>query len=176
MRLFVAVAVPEPLKKRLIKASMELSAFGVRPVGENQMHITIAFMGSVDPKRIDDVIAALHSIGHKKFDCSISGIGTFNGKVVFAKVESGYGDLRGMHEEFSKSLANGIKIDNKGYSPHLTLGRATPKTEIEKMLRFVQSNSGLEFGSFACNEIRLYSSEETPSGHMHREITSRMLG
>jgi hypothetical protein len=51
---------------------------GVRWQEEDQLHLTLRFIGEVDRHQASDVAAALGSIHHPRFTVGLSGIGSFD--------------------------------------------------------------------------------------------------
>ncbi len=59
MRLFVAVPVPDPLAARLEAAVAALALAGVRTTARSHLHVTLHFLGEVDPARVPALTTAL---------------------------------------------------------------------------------------------------------------------
>src|SRR5579883_1008800 len=62
-RLFVGIPLDDPTRRALTAASRSLEAAGLRAKFElaEKLHVTLAFLGSVDAERVDDLIAALRT-------------------------------------------------------------------------------------------------------------------
>lgn len=59
MRLFVAISLPEPLAARLETAAAALGVAGLRTTPHEQVHVTLHFLGAVDPARVPALTDAL---------------------------------------------------------------------------------------------------------------------
>jgi 2'-5' RNA ligase len=78
IRLFVAVELPETVRDRLL--TLEGGVPGARWVNEDQMHLTLRFIGEVDDNVANDVDDALSGIRAPGFELELSGVGEFGGK------------------------------------------------------------------------------------------------
>ena len=74
-RLFVAIRPPRPIRERLMAAMGGIS--GARWQSDDQLHLTLRFIGEVDRHRAGDVHAALGAIRHPALEIALNGIGTF---------------------------------------------------------------------------------------------------
>src|SRR4028118_2034772 len=75
-RLFVAIRPPASIRARLLSAMGGIS--GARWQTDDQIHLTLRFIGEVDRHAARDIDAALASIHHPRFDIALSGLGTFH--------------------------------------------------------------------------------------------------
>src|SRR5881392_1763254 len=74
-RLFVAIRPPEPVRDLLIDAMDDSPDF--RWQDDEQLHLTLRFIGEVDRPIADDIAAALTRIHAERFDLCIAGVGRF---------------------------------------------------------------------------------------------------
>ena len=72
-RLFVAIRPPAAIRAILLGAMGGIS--GARWQDEDQLHLTLRFIGEVDRHRADDVHAALGAVHQAPFEIALSGIG-----------------------------------------------------------------------------------------------------
>ena len=80
MRLFVAIRPPAPVRDALLDAMDERP--GVRWQDEDQLHLTLAFLGEVDPRVEQDLVDSLAAIRLPPFEVTIRGVGHFEHKGV----------------------------------------------------------------------------------------------
>jgi 2'-5' RNA ligase len=59
VRLFVAVPLPDPLAARLEAAAAALAVAGLRTTAREHLHVTVHFLGAVEPARVPALTAAL---------------------------------------------------------------------------------------------------------------------
>ena len=74
MRLFVGIDLPWEIRERLAGLSTGLP--GARWVPTENLHMTLRFIGEVGPNEAEDIDAALLALRGRKFELSVSGIGT----------------------------------------------------------------------------------------------------
>src|ERR1044072_2266702 len=74
-RLFVAIRPPAAIRAILIGAMGGIS--GARWQSEDQLHLTLRFVGEVDRHRAGDIHAALGAVHHPSFAIALNGIGAF---------------------------------------------------------------------------------------------------
>src|SRR3954447_7022999 len=87
-RLFVALRPPEPVRDLLIDAMDDSADF--RWQDEQQLHLTLRFVGEVDRPIAEDLAANLGRIRGDRFSIRVSGVGRFeqrNGGALWAAVE-----------------------------------------------------------------------------------------
>lgn len=174
MRLFVAVEPPKALRGKLGILSKRLGAFGGREVEADKIHISICFIGNASEDQLRKIKAVLETVVFKSFECGIRGLGCFTVKdprVVFAMVTAGEEKLRKIQAQLSKKLkSSGIRLELRDYTPHLTLGRTTPRTDVNGLLNFLNENRNIDIGSFTCDEIKIKESVPTGNGYIYKDI------
>ena len=136
------------------------------------MHLTLAFLGEVPRSRLEEILEAL---GRKEaspvgpFRLAARGIGTFpqggRPRVIWAGI---VGDL-GAAERLKKALDAaleplGFRDEERGFRPHLTLGRLSEGRAQEDWRSILEPLAGREFGSFEVGASALYESRLLPQG------------
>lgn len=87
-RLFVAIRPPEAIRDLLIDAMDDSPE--LRWVGDEQLHLTLRFVGEVEWPVANDLAAALDQIRFDRFVLKVSGVGRFDqrrGGALWAGVE-----------------------------------------------------------------------------------------
>src|SRR3546814_9956827 len=74
-RLFVALRPPRPVRTALIAAMHGIAA--ARWQSDEQLHLTLRFIGEVDRHRAEDVAAALGALHAPAVEARIAGVGVF---------------------------------------------------------------------------------------------------
>ena len=122
MRLFIAIQLPDPMKKALVNMMHELKKQGVEGnyVPAQNLHMTLAFIGEYDdPARIKEVISR---VPVPEFRMSLSDMGNF-GNILWAGVK-GNQKLKAYVKDLRSALdAEGIPFDRDKFVPHITLIR-----------------------------------------------------
>ena len=102
-----------------------VSSRGRYSLPEN-LHLTLAFLGECDDKQTAAIKSAMDDVIFDPFDMQIDRIGRFkrnNGDIWWAGVREN-NPLLDMHQKLTAGLrANGLDIEERKYSPHITLGR-----------------------------------------------------
>lgn len=133
MRLFIALDLPDDVRRELRDVQMRLSAHSraVRwsdPVG---MHLTLHFLGETPERLVEPLLAGMRAITVPALRLSLDRLGCFpptgSLRVVWVGLS---GDLAGLEALF-QSLASviqsvGLPTDPRPFTPHITLARARP--------------------------------------------------
>jgi 2'-5' RNA ligase len=135
VRLFVAVNLPDALRRAVHAAAAPLrrGPLPVKWVDPDGLHLTLKFLGAVDPDGLGGVEGALERAcrGARPFPLPIGGFGAFptphRARVVWLGCEA-VPPLEllqhGVEREFA---ALGFPLEGRPFRPHLTLGRARPE-------------------------------------------------
>jgi 2'-5' RNA ligase len=124
-RLFVALRPPRAMREALL--ALMGGIVGARWQDDDQLHLTLRFIGEVDRHLAGDVAAALGAVTHPAFDLKLDGIGIFDrrGRVdaIWAGV-SPHDQVRSLHGAVSGALRRaGIAPEERAFVPHITLAR-----------------------------------------------------
>jgi len=128
MRLFIAVNFNDDTKNNLLALRDELrtnSARGNFTLPEN-IHITLAFLGECNAKQVETIKSVMDATSFKPFDLIIERIGRFKrggDDIWWAGVREDNTLLDLQRNLNNKLCAEGFQLDNRKYSPHITLGR-----------------------------------------------------
>jgi len=175
MRLFVAVEWSGQIRSRLFALGGRLSDLGsVKAVEEENIHLTLRFLGEVDAARVDEVVAALGTVRHRRFMASVRGLGAFpkisRPNVIWAGIGVGSEDLVALQGKIDDALIHlGFPPEGK-FHPHLTLARVKGPLDNENLRRLIVSNESETFGESEVREFSLIGSTLTPSGPIYSKV------
>ncbi|RKH53637.1 RNA 2',3'-cyclic phosphodiesterase [Corallococcus llansteffanensis] len=133
MRLFTAVTLGETLTAEVERGIERLRAHapGLKWVRPEGVHLTLLFLGDVDPARLPLLQAALTPLGprHAPFVLSVAGGGTFGAathpRVLWADVRGDTAALKALQADVARALEPlGFMSEHAEYTAHLTLARA----------------------------------------------------
>jgi 2'-5' RNA ligase len=100
---------------------------GARWQDDDQLHLTLRFIGQVDRHRASDVAAALGSVHHRVLKLALDGLGEFQRKGFIDTLWVGvrpHDELRTLHNKIDQALARvGVPPEGRAYLPHITLAR-----------------------------------------------------
>ena len=175
-RLFVAIRPPGPIRSRLREAMGGIS--GARWQTDEQIHLTLRFIGEVHRHLARDIHAALGSIHHPCFDLSISGLGAFDRRgqpdVVWAGIAP-QDPVRTLHKKIDQALVRlGLKPEQRAYTPHITLARL--KRSSGPLTDLLEQSGGLATEPFSVDRFILYESRLTPDGAVYSPVERYPLG
>jgi len=173
MRLFIAIELPTGLKTELGRLRAVIP--GVRWVPAEQIHLTLAFLGEVDDAAAGRLTAQLAAIRGDAFELSFGGIGCFpdrqRPRVVWLGVKPEPGLLRLATAVQQNSLSAGILLEERPFSPHITLARLKFPATAE-LRTFLDQQHRIILKPFAVREFTLFQSNLTSQGAVHSPIRS----
>jgi len=169
-RLFVAIRPPAAIRAILLGAMGGIS--GARWQSEDQLHLTLRFVGEVDRHLAGDVHAALGAIHQPAFEIALNGIGAFDRRgwpdAVWAGVTP-HEPLKALHKKVDAALTRvGVPPDQRAFLPHITLARL--KRGSGTVGNLLECSGGLTSPPFAVDHIALYESALTPDGAVYSLI------
>ena len=130
-RLFFALWPGEEAARRLSGLALEIAGRGGgKPVPMEKIHLTLAFLGEVPPERIEAARAAGDATGGKGFELAFDCVGSFRAaQVAWAGQRETSAALAGLQSRLAAALAaRGFALEDRPYTPHLTLARRTART------------------------------------------------
>lgn len=161
MRLFIAILLSEEMKKALCDLQDDMIRQGIRGhfTGEDNLHMTLAFIGEYDPQ---DVLDVMECVPYEGGTLTLSGYGNF-GRLLYASLEAEE-SVRDYVRDLRKALRSaGIPYDTKDFLPHVTLARNIAKGLPALTVPSVTMHA---------DRISLMKSERTKDGMIYTEIAS----
>lgn len=178
-RSFFAVELSKEIEGGISKIQEQLKrkAEGVRWVRPAGMHLTLKFLGEVDPDRIEEIVRkageAVEGVG--PFTIRITGGGGFpnvkNPRVIWIGVEDQSGSLRQLQTRLETGLEElGFKREERNYTPHLTLGRVRSGKGKGAFTQALEDMGDSDLGTMEVREITLFRSELKPTGAEYTKL------
>lgn len=169
-RLFVALRPPRPIRARLIAAMHGIS--GARWQDDDQLHLTLRFIGEVDRHRAEDIAAALGALHAPAIAARIAGVSLFerHGRphMVWAGVEPA-DPVAALHRKVDQLLMRvGIDTETRAFLPHVTLARLNRGSG--PVAPFLALNGDLATADFVFGHVTLYESELGHGGSRYHPI------
>lgn len=166
-RLFVAIRPPDRIRDLLLGAMGGIS--GARWQTDDQLHLTLRFIGDVDRHQADDIHAALGAVHHERFEVAVNGIGAFERRgrpgTIWAGVAP-HEPLKALHKKVDQALARvGIEPDRRAYLPHITLARLNRSSG--PVGNLLEQSGGLSSPPFPVDAFGLFESKLTPEGALY---------
>jgi 2'-5' RNA ligase len=135
MRLFVAVDLSEDARQAIaaeqkrIAAALAEAKTRLKWVRSEHLHLTLVFLGEVEDVRVPSVVDAIgRDVDAPPFDVTFSGAGVFPPhrapRALWIGIGAGASELTAVQKELAQRVARtGVDLDDRPFSPHLTLGR-----------------------------------------------------
>lgn len=174
-RLFVAIRPPEPIRDLLIDAIDESPDF--RWQTEDQLHLTLRFIGEVERPLANDLADGLRRIGAHRFEICITGTGIFErraGGALWAAIEprTEVAALAAKVERVCQET--GIEPEHRAFHPHITLARWKGRRSRE-VRDFLDRTRGLSSEPFEVAEFILFESRLSRHGAHYEPVMTYKL-
>ncbi|MGB3723259.1 MAG: RNA 2',3'-cyclic phosphodiesterase [Pacificimonas sp.] len=160
-RLFIGIDPPTGVKDTLIEIMG--GVIGARWQGEDQLHMTLRFLGERTHHESNDIAEALAGVTAKPVTLAVNGVGTFDRRGRIDQLWAGIrppDDAKRLHKKVTRALtAIGVEPETRSFHPHITLARfsrgAGPLTD------FLIRHGDLRLPAFEVTEFCLYESTLT---------------
>jgi RNA 2',3'-cyclic 3'-phosphodiesterase len=169
-RLFVAIRPPKPVRDLLIDCMDEGPA--LRWVSDENLHLTLRFIGEVERPQAEDVARQLQRIGAEPFALRISGTGRFDrrtGGALWAGVEP-HAPVAALAAKVERACtAAGLEPERRAFHPHVTLAR-WGRAEAAAAEAFARRTAGLSSNPWTVTGFSLFESSLSRHGAIYREV------
>ena len=168
MRLFIAINLNDEVKEALMDIQDTMRTYGVhgRETPEENMHLTLAFIGDYDDP--DYVKSIVDSIEIRPFDITLKGIGAF-GDLWWAGIDES-APLQSVARRLRRALSEAdIPFDRKKFDPHITFLR---KAQIRRENPFQFSDVKVRQAEMFVHSISLMRSDFGKRGAVYTEVGS----
>ncbi len=177
-RCFVAAEIPEKQTMENImrlQEAVEESGADAKLVEPTNIHITLMFLGEISREDVGKVQHVMEKLEFKAFEVELKGVGAFPNlsriNVVWIGIQKGTTELTRIFSELEPEVRGiGIRLDSRGFSPHLTIARIRTGRNKEKLASMVSEARNREFGTITVDSIKLKKSVLTPKGPIYSTI------
>jgi 2'-5' RNA ligase len=185
MRTFLAVELTEDVRRALrdVQACLRASGADVKWVEEENLHLTIKFLGEVQDERLADVVATtrLAVASLTTFSVSIGGIGAFPSltrpRVVWAGLQAGGEPFKALMERVETAMDSmGFPREGRVPHPHVTLGRVRDPHRLKRLPELLKAESPETLGTVTVERLTLMASELSPKGPKYTPIEYVEIG
>ena len=156
-RLFVAIRPPEFIREALLDLMEGVP--NLRWQSDDQLHLTLRFIGEVERPKGEDLAAALERIRFERFSLSLDGVGRFEKHrqgALWAGVQPRE-PLKALSAKVERACQlAGLEPERRAFHPHSTLARW--KGRAAGLDRFVERNGGLASDPWDVGEFILFES------------------
>lgn len=189
LRLFVAIELPEAVRRALEEAMLMLqregATTGLRWVRAEGVHLTLQFLGATAAERVPSMRDALAAAAHAvpPFELAPGGLGSFGGRSRMRVIWIGMGGdeeaLADLAARVREALAPlGFAADRDQFRAHLTLARVredTSREERERLYDLIGRVAAPVMPRFGVDRISLMQSILGPGGAQYRALATFSL-
>lgn len=173
MRLFIAIEIPEEIKEyiSIIQKQINDNSLEMRLATRQQMHLTLKFLGEVQPNKAKETIESLKQIKFKKFDFKLDSVGIFpdksNTRVVWLGLKPEDGIIN-LQKDIDKKLEK-LFDKERGFKPHITLCRVKHIEDKEAFLEMIKEIK-IEHKKINVVNFKLIKSSLTRNGPVYEDL------
>jgi 2'-5' RNA ligase len=179
MRLFIAIEIPDEIKKEMVMVQEQLRKANIdatwpRP---EAMHLTLKFLGEIPETKVAEIVSGMQKAaeGIGRFRLEVKGVGTFpnprNARVVWIGLSGDIGKLTKLQEAVENAMAGiGLVRDERKFTAHLTLGRIKYIRSRDTWIKTLEEIKDISLPAFEVTSVSLMQSELKPSGAVYTEM------
>lgn len=185
MRCFVAIELPEEIRRRLGQLQGRLGELdrSVRWVRPEQIHLTVQFLGEVPDRQVSAVCAAATAAAGaaEPFEIVVAGTGCFPDRgrvrVLWAGIPELPPALLAVQQAMEQRYAElGFPRENRAFRPHLTLGRTREGASASLVRAAVEREVAFAVGRFDVEALTVFQSILKPTGPTYITLAQGRLG
>lgn len=192
IRAFIAVEIPAELRQQIAQLERDLqqrsgdgARRAVRWVAAENMHLTLKFLGDVSTSSVEGIARMLRSEAArcKPFAIRVHGLGCFPNarrpRVLWTGVDAPQTLFALQRTIEGGAHQLGYPLEERPFSPHLTLGRVAQNATPADVARLAQALEGLtvgELGRMQVDCVHLYQSDLQPGGAVYTSLYCAALG
>ena len=171
MRLFIAIEIPEDVKDYISGIQGKIGYEGIRLVKKEQMHLTLKFLGGVQPEKAEKVKEWLKKIKFEPFSMFLDSMGVFPNENYIRVVWIGLkpeDEILRLQKDIDEKLKKLFKKE-KGFKAHITLARVKfiedKKGFVEKLKKIKIEKKRIDVNNF-----KLIRSNLSPKGAVYENV------
>lgn len=182
-RIFIALKIEagENLLTMISSFRARLNMEQIKWTDTANIHITLAFLGDTEENVIKAIISMLEEKcdGFGQFELVLKGSGYFRSiadpRIIWTGIEPSE-KLVQLNSLIINGLKNlNIKIEDRPFKPHLTIGRIKQLNDRESFLDVTEEFKDYEIQLVPVNEVILYESILLPSGPVYKTLVKVSL-
>jgi RNA 2',3'-cyclic 3'-phosphodiesterase len=184
-RTFIAIDPGKAIRDRVVSLQENLAKTGadVRWVEHDNLHLTLLFLGEVDQRSLPGVCRAVAdaAAAQPAFPMFVAGAGAFPNtrrpRTLWVGVGDGAQEVCALHDAVEPPLLKlgCYRREERGYTPHLTLGRVKADLTTDALTAALTKYAGWSAGETTVREILVMGSELTPGGPEYTVLSRAKL-
>lgn len=179
IRCFLAVPVDSQVREAVsaLRSGIQSSASAIRWENPAKLHMTLKFLGSIDPGRIELLVKEISAIAryHSSFDIIYEGLGAFPSmdrpRVLWVGVRDSRSILELQNDVNRAAVSAGFAEDERPFHPHLTIARIKHFDAGHRLTAILKSLT-FEPVSTRCAEVLVMKSDLHPNGSRYTVLQS----
>ena len=193
IRAFIAIELSDEAKAeayaeartvaRAVQSSLKAGNAGIKWVSEDNIHLTLRFLGNTDEETLSRAASVLEGIaaGSGPFPVRLKGLSSFpqgfsSPTVVWAGLSEGATESAQLSESIGSALVGlGIPKEGRHFSPHITLGRVKSGRNSDKLRKAIESSTFTASSITTVDHITLFRSALAPGGPVYTPISIARL-
>jgi 2'-5' RNA ligase len=195
MRIFIALDIDDAIRNRISRFVDGVSGFApdARWVKPESLHLTLKFIGEQPEPSVEPIQQALSGLQASASEIHFGGYRFFptakSARVFWIAMEAGP-QLATLAAAIDEKMATlDIPRENRAFSPHLTLARASggsgsprrsnsdrPNRTFQHLQEKLAALPSPEFGTMTAREFFLYQSQLSPKGSRYTKLATFNLG
>lgn len=185
MRTFIAIELDPALRRPLLKLLRDVfpASRDVRWCSDNQLHLTLKFLGEVGDARLPAVCeaAATASAQVAPFSIRLRGLGGFPNasrpRVLWCGVDDSTGGCEQWVRAADPLLADlGFPAEPRAFKPHITLGRSRSPAGARVLRDVLQTAPPPQTDTMEVRHVVMFESRLRPSGAEYHPLATVPLG
>jgi 2'-5' RNA ligase len=185
VRAFIAFALPPEIEQhaRVLQERFRAAGLKLRWVATSNIHLTIRFLGEIDPSMIDPIGAAIQASARSAapIDLVVQGLGVFPNirrpNVLWAGLGGQLDNLQQLHARLEDELAFwGFAREKRPFRAHLTLARIKDRIDSRNLSEALKESGNFEPLMFTATELILFRSDLRPQGAQYTQLVKKKLG
>lgn len=178
MRAFVALDLPEAARAALLALQAGLRVGRIVP--EDNLHLTLAFLGDIPDSQAFDLAEALHTATLPAASLALHGLDLFGPKRAAVLAAKGEGaGLEALHAKVMRTAREaGIALPRRRFRPHVTLARLPRDLGARSeatLADFLALNARFDVAPTPAPGLTLYRSHLRQSGALYEPLAEVSL-
>jgi 2'-5' RNA ligase len=185
IRTFIALELPPTVLSLLCTVQQELEQLKIRArwVRPENIHLTLKFIGDIEPGDVDAICAAMTAAANEfsPITLTVRGIGVFptikRPRVIWVGLDGDIRSLLALQSRLEDKLAEaGVAKDKRSFKAHLTLGRIKQPPGPAVIRQMMTEYATLSSDEFTCDQVILFKSDLKPSGAVYSQLKQTSMG
>ena len=170
---FIAIPIPINEMMKILHKKISSLPCDIKLVALENLHITVKFLGDTNEDDNEQIIQFIqHAVKNiEPFSIQLKGTGVFPNqnyiKVVWIGIQNAEPISTIASSVNADLTALGFKKENRGFKPHLTIGRVKTARGKEQLLKIINQYQDILFDEISVDSILLMKSTLTPQGPIY---------